>query len=111
MRRIVVVSSLGIVLVPLLVTSAAWLPSSTIEQERTPGFVATMPEARPAAFVPQRPSSANPAPEASAPTAQLAQVDWKPLPTEIPGLGTILAGACLLLPFALSMWGTLRKDA
>ena len=112
MRRIVVVSSLAVVLIPLLVASAAWLPSSTIEQEKGSVVIAPAPTASPTTAIQNkqnRQASLSPAPVAPAPKAELAQVDWKPFPTDIPGLGTLLAGACLVLPFAFSMWATLRK--
>lgn len=109
MRRIVVVSSLAVVLIPLLLASAAWLPSSTGEQERSSVVIAPAPTASPSTAIQNRQASLSPAPVAPAPKAELAQVDWKPFPTDIPGLGTLLAGACLVLPFAFSMWATLRK--
>jgi hypothetical protein len=40
----------------------------------------------------------------------LAHIGRIPVSIRIPsGVGTVLAGACLLLPFGLSSWATLRK--
>ena len=40
----------------------------------------------------------------------LAQVDWGSAVLDIPpGFGSIVAGACLILPFGYSAWATLRK--
>jgi len=112
MRRFLVVSSLGILLIPLLVASAAWLPGGTIEQQKSAGIIAGTTVADPSAVHRQLPSTVahGKAQERLAGSkATLAQVEWRPFPAQIPGFGTVLASACLLLPFALSMWGTLRK--
>jgi hypothetical protein len=115
MRRFLVVSSLGILLIPLLVASAAWLPGGTIGQPKQPNSAGIIPGttvADPSAVHRRLPSTVEhgKAQERLAGSkATLAQVQWRPFPSQIPGFGTVLASACLLLPFALSMWGTLRK--
>ena len=113
MRRFGVVSSLGVLLIPLLVASAAWLPGGVIEQEKSPGSLRTTILAKSTTAQHHTPSAIenrnNSQVSLGGSKATLAQVEWRPLPAEIPGFGTVLAAACLLLPFALSMWGTLRK--
>ena len=42
--------------------------------------------------------------------AYLAHLDWRPSTMEIPSeFWTLLAGICLVLPFGLTTWATLKK--
>lgn len=98
------------VLIPLLLISAAWLPGSEMR-----GSEAGMTKA-----LGGNPSSAVETPRL------VARPELSPTPARYPrpvlatwmpaaledrvSLGTALAGACLLLPFTFSMWATVRKN-
>ncbi|HZR21167.1 MAG TPA: hypothetical protein VFE51_28050 [Verrucomicrobiae bacterium] len=44
------------------------------------------------------------------PTAYFARLAFKPVPVEVPpGVLTLLAAACLVAPFGLTTWATLRR--
>lgn len=105
MRRFRLLASSGILMIPLLVASAAWLPAAKTEASKGVAVTAnigTLPTPT------GRLGSVSPVRANSNPT--LAQVEWGRFPLQNPrNVATVVAAACLLLPFGLSMWGTLRK--
>jgi hypothetical protein len=98
MNRLVGSVFIGAMLVLLLMSSVASIPGGESEQT----------DARVAKFTAADDDSSQPVHHGYLPP--LAQVDWIPFSFRIPSvLGTVLSGACLLLPFGLSTVGTLRK--
>jgi len=96
-KRLIVASVFGMVLIPLLLLSAAWLPAEPHSAREIAG--ASQSAAVTAAQVPK----------AGGPKlAEVANIEIGPsLPAQ---LGALAAGTFLLLPFALSMWATLRRQ-
>ena len=83
----------------LIVGSAATLPSVRMDDSAAPARIknTTLDATR------------DRVPGGSVSGVYFARAEWKTLPVEIPGgFWTILAGACMILPFSFSAW-TLRK--
>jgi hypothetical protein len=112
MRRILMASSFGVLLIPLLVIAATWRPYASIEPTPNPAIASVSDANAPTAHSakPLAVTSGSSQRVSSNPKPTLANVEWSPFPLELPGIGTVLAAGCLVLPFAVSMWGLLRKQ-